>query len=212
MLNSEVLDNMMNRLGNRALPKLRSACLRELNIKIEEQERSEFLPWFLEGDYTGVTVANQEYSLLPSDFLTEWEDGAVWLQTTAGAWVKLLKQTLQAIREETINVTATQPVAYAIHNDRFYFGPKPDKAYAIKFPYVKKSTAMVDDSSAVTNGWVLHGYNFIVNAALAVVAKDHVQNIPQSAGFNGEASSARESLYKYDESRKHINADYMIED
>lgn len=211
MNNSEVLDVMISRLGNRKnFP--REELLRELNLKIEEKERGSFLPWFLESVHEVTITPPASYIELPADFLREFEGGQLELVTAAGYTTYPVKRPYEVITQTYKDyVEAGVPGAYAIYAGRLYLAPRPDVEYLVSLPYIRRSTTVLDDNSQVTD-WLANAFNFIIYATLVDVAANNLKDDNSATKFANLANSAFVELYKYHESRQHTNADYNIGD
>ena len=102
-----------------------------------ELERSAELPWFLLSEVASIsTVKDEERILLPTDFLREWEDDALWYfngtaDLDADKWVPLTKDDIQFLRGHRPS-TGPPPEAYAIDGLYFRIFPTPDAVYTLK--------------------------------------------------------------------------------
>lgn len=211
MINSEVFDLMMKRLGNRTAPTLRAVCVQELNAKIQELEVGPYKPWFLESLATGNLVANQDYVTVPDDFLMEVEEGRMRVQNSEGCWKKIGKGTMEQLEDCFLNDTAAFPKGYALYGDRFYFGPGPAAAYAYRVQYFKKTTAVVDNNAAISNKWLVEFLNYTTLAALDVVARLHVQSDEVTRRIADDLKIAFDGFWRAVEARKHMNMDYLLD-
>lgn len=209
MNNSEALDLMIKRLGNRKnFP--REELLMELNLKIKEKERGSFLPWFLEATHEVEIVPPASYIELPADFLREFEGGQLELVTAAGYTTYPVKRSYEVITQTYKDyVEAGPPGAYAIYGGRLYLAPRPDTTYLVSLPYLRKSAEVVDDATEVSD-WLAEAFNFITYAALMDIAANNLKDDNSAQKFSGLANAAFVELYKYHESRQHTNADYNI--
>lgn len=191
MTNAEAISLMMGRLGGRTASSLRATLLLELNNKIRELERGDVKPWFLEELAEDVMVSSQSYITLPTLFLEEVEDGTFEVRNSAGVWTELTKVTREKLREETANELPAIPEGYAIWGSKFLLGPTPDAAYSYRFDYYKRTTAVVDNSSAIDNSWLLEFFEYTSTETLAIVAGQHIQ----SAEVVQKISMNRSRLY-----------------
>jgi hypothetical protein len=176
MLNSQVLDLMLGRLGRRTAPNTRTFCLTELNIAIRELERGTVKPWFMEATATGNIDDEDDFITLPSDFVMEVEEGTFELQHPDNGWTELAKHTREKIRIETKNEDPAFPQAYAIWGNTFLLGPAPDQAYPYRFDYYARTTAIADNSTEASNSWINEFFDLTTSKALMVIARDHIQS------------------------------------
>jgi len=211
MKNSEVLDLMMKRLGDRKAQVLRAQVLIELNKKISQLEQGSTLPWFLEDRWNGQMVANQDYVDLPADFLREFEEGRFKVLNNEGKWSPLTRVSLEQLEEETDGVDPQLPAGYAFFGEKVYFGPVPDKAYQFKLPIYRRSNQILDDSNEVTNKWLLNFFNYVTLEVLHIVATLHTRDFTLATNINSELLSARDTYWRAVEARMHTNRDYLLD-
>lgn len=204
MKNSEVLDRIMVRLAGRTNPKVRTEALAELTIRVEELEKQPVLPWFLESDWVGATVVDQDWVALPDNFLLEIEETNMILDVS-GVKYLVKKKTLDFLRETTAGQTGT-PAYYALLGERVYFGPRPVAAYAFTLPYVRKSTPFLDNADAVSD-WFKHAFNPMVYSTVSVVAGGMIQNADMAASYGKMAGEAWAQFNLYCEARRYTNLD-----
>jgi hypothetical protein len=215
MKNSEVLDHMLVRFGDRKSPSLRSNLLIELNEKLRQLDQSELIPWFNEKRWETNLVATQPYLDLPSDFIREVEEGKFKIRNTnvsPNLWTPLVKVSLEKLEEETENFDPALPAGYALFGKRVYFGPTPDQAYAIKLPYYGRSGSILDDAAEVTNEWLINFYNFITLDTIDLVARTKVRDEKLVNLIGNELVQAHEHMSRAIEARQHVNMDYLLTD
>lgn len=205
--NSELLDQAMSRLGQRASTRVRADVLAEINTTIDRLERNPFLPWFLEKDATLSVVANDTSVALPSDFLREAEESRPYYVLDSKVHY-LTKRLFAALPGED---DATSVKFYAIRGETFYFRMAADQSYTITLSYYAAQTGnLVDDASTVSNLWLTKAHDWVVNEALTKVAAFHVQNEKLAILLKGDASAARKELYGYHEARINENQDFVV--
>lgn len=212
MLNSEVLTTMMGRLGRRLATAMRSTCLSELTLAIQELERAPIKPWFLEETKTGTLVIDQDYIDLPTDFLMEIEEGTFEVRNTATGWQELTKVARDKLRSATANMASAFPKGYAIWGSKFYLGPTPDVAYSYRFDYYKRSNPIVDNSAECSNFWINEFFNYTTSKALIVIARDHIQSDRMAQNMQGMFNEAEKKFNIEITARKVANETMLLTD
>ena len=207
VLNSAVLDNMLQRLADRKSPELRLRLLFELNRKLDELEMKATLPWFLEDRWVAALSQGAESVALPDDFIREMEGGELKLTFSDGLLVP--KKTT----EDMVDLSAVGPPQYYyLLGETLYFYPVLDRDYTMKLAYYKATEAVVDNAQPVSNLWLKNAYNYTVAATLRSFAMVHLQSDEMAVRFGTEEKVASDLLWKLHEARQHTNADYKIED
>lgn len=215
MLNSEVLDLIQGRLGNRTGSVIRTKVLSELNEKIRQLELRETLPWFLEDIWEPTAIASQDYIALPSDFLRLNDETNVEVRNTTitpPQWSKLVKVSYAKLREETANAEAQLPAGFAFYGERMYLGPTPDTTYAFRVPYFKRTAPLVDNSSAVSNKWLLEFFNYVTLDTIMFLAKTHLRDVQLQRNIVDELRDARAGVILAVEARLHAGREYLLDD
>jgi hypothetical protein len=209
MNNSDVLDSMLQRLGNRRNFS-RETLLIELNAKIAELERGSFLPWFLEGIWeTTLSVGTRSLDV-PADFLQEIENGKLELVSASGRFLYPKKRPYEVVQAAWQNYPeGGEPFVYALWADQVHFGPEPSSAYQLILPYFKKTLEVTDTATPVSS-WLAEAYNFIVYQTLVDISANNLKDNESAMTFSNLANSAYARLYKYNEARQHTNRDYNI--
>lgn len=129
--------------------------------QIETTYPIEPLPWFLLTERASVAApANEERLLLPTDFILECEEDALWLQLPDGGERLLRKYDADDLRELTSHMTTAEMASnrtsfkfsYALTGDYFRIFPTPDLSYSYKMIYYQKQEVMSDVSAE--NRWL----------------------------------------------------------
>jgi hypothetical protein len=215
MLNKEVLDLIMKRLGNRTAATLRATVLIELNNKISQLEQGDVLPWFLQDIWLGQTVASQDYVDVISDYLRDDDEGQAEINDTTvspAVWSKFTKTSYGKLREKTANCTAQLPALYAVHGEKVYFGPAPNQVYSFRVPYYKRSTSVADNTQAVSNKWLLNFFNFVTLDTIDFVARTHTRDNSLVAAIAAELQQAQRLFDIAVEARIHAGRGYLLDD
>lgn len=109
-------------------------------------EQGQFLPWFLKTEVASIsTVSGEERVPLPTEFLREDEDGALWYYNGAATnaedvWRELRKGFLDQLRAEYPGEGA--PCAYYLDYCYFRIFPTPDDAYTLKMRFFKEDAKL----------------------------------------------------------------------
>jgi hypothetical protein len=206
--NSQVIDNMMKRLGNRQAAPLRAQLVWELNRKIDELETAPTLPWFLEKEFVFSTVPQQASYDLPDDFLREFEEGALMFYFEGA----LLHKCTKSAKEDLDYISEYPEVTYTLFGEKLIISPMPDVVYDCSLEYYAGSTEIADSTSPVENVWLKNAYGWASFAALEVVASFHIQDQDMALRFAAEARRAQDAVWRMHEARQHTNRDYKIED
>lgn len=215
MTNAEALTLMMARLAGRSAVSTRALLLIELNEKIKQLEIGPLKPWFMEAASVGLTTtAAVQTSALPTDFIEEYEDGALRIADLDGVWrdPDPKKVSIEVLERETDGVDPALPAGYAIFGANIYWGPAPDQDYAYKLKYYKFSTAVVDDDTPIANPWLLNFFNFTTLATMHHFALLHLQGTDIANKIKPELTVAADQFARAVESRKHANMDYLLDD
>lgn len=147
-----------------------------MDIFIDAQEQIETtypvepLPWFLLTERSDTTtLGEEERVLVPSDFMTEWEEDALWLQFSSGGEKALKKYDADDARAwvnrfsdaNQTSMTTSGDYMYALTGDYFRLFPTPPDVLTLKMIYYQKQPAF---SSLTDEGrwlkyapWVLIG-------------------------------------------------------
>ena len=211
--NAELLTQAMSRLGQRSSTRVRADVLAEINTTIDRLERGGFLPWFLEQTATIAVVASTASYSISTSFIREVEEcrpywvlsGVSPITTQVTYLQKRGYSDLRGLGSET------SLKYYAIQDQKIHIRMVPDVAYALYLQYYHRQTGnLADDSSTVSNLWLVNAHDWVVNEALATVADLHLHNSKLADKLRSYARAAKADLYIYHESRVHTNQDYYV--
>jgi hypothetical protein len=140
------------------------------------------LPWFLLSERaTTSTVADEERVAVPSDFIEEWENDAIWFVDENGGEHPLTKYDADDLRKlqqerssyNTIEpLTPERPLNYAITGDYWRLFPAPTGIYTLKQIYYQEDTVV---ALAAENRWLKYAPYVLIGWAgerLASAARD----------------------------------------
>lgn len=137
----------------------------------EQLEHAAELPWFLLTEVSSIpTVAGESRTELPSDFLREYEEEALYrYDSSTGEWVVIEKRDIDTLRTSYVDISDGWgvPKFYALDNRYFRLYPIPDDAYTLKLVYYAKDTAL---DSNIENDWLKHAPLLLIGTAGVLVA------------------------------------------
>lgn len=164
MTRSEAVAEMQRVLGFRT--DLADTCVTQLILAQDRLERSAILPWFLlSEDSTITTLASEPRIVIPSDFLRECEDDALWrynpeAESGEEQWTKLVKDDLDYLRE--VYPDTGKPTHYALSGGYFWLLPTPDDIYTIRQRYFAKGASLATD---IENSWLKYAPELLIGEA-----------------------------------------------
>lgn len=210
MTGAQLLDMVMQRLGNRTDATLRAALAVEMAAAQEfVLEQMDFVPWFLLSENTSTTTTATEPRLaLPSDFIMEDEDGALIYETADGVKTLLPKDEFDYAIEYFADTAVGPPQAYALVGDYFYLFPTPDAAYTINLRYFAHDTAPTD--TGTTNKWLSQAAMLLLAETGRVGASLYIQNQELAISFTEEYKRQKDLLWKKHEARMIVNRDIRM--
>lgn len=163
-----------------------------------------FLPWFLRSENTtSFTVPGEERVPVPTDFIREWDDDALWFFNpnpnppaipppyNPGSWFPLDKDELSYNRmrwgPHWPNMAPPYPQpppmpnwpgprAYSLDGKYFRIFPLPQQAWQLKMIYYQHDTPLDPTNSASTNRWLTNAPNVLIGEAgynVAATARDN---------------------------------------
>lgn len=173
----------------------------------QAQQRAEMdatLPWFLltESSYAA-TVADEERTELPADFLREAEEDALWVEDTDATWTQLKKDDYAAIRTRWTETGL--PRRYAIVGEYLRLRPVPDTVYNLHMIYYGKDTVL---STNIENKWLANVPELLIADAGAIIASRYVRNEPAAAEFRADYQRARTQMMTMNQARLDANRVY----
>ena len=175
-----------------------------------ELEQDAYLPWFLLTDASVptqlVTVASSRAVALPTGFLREYEDDALYYLNADDEFIPLEKDELEYLNT-TFLATSGVPQAYAITLSSFIIFPLPDAVYNLRINQYYKADAIL--SSNITNQWLTYTHELIIGEAGMKIAP----GLRDSAGisiFKSMAIRGKKRLISGSEAREHANRRYIM--
>lgn len=171
-------------------------------------EGGEFLPWFLLSENLSVnTTASEERITLPTNFLREYEGGALWVfDPSESQYIELKKDDYDFL----LNRYPTEleiPKAYALDGFYFRLKPTPDIVYTLRIKCFLKDTVL---TSNIENNWLKYAGDWLMAETGARVASFHIRNSKLADEFKSEAATAKNRVFVFNEARKHANRRYVM--
>lgn len=152
----EAVTNIAKKLGNRT--DLDESIKAEIKLAQAELEASRTLPWFLlqEELYTTIAAGDKRVQI-PSDFLREYENGALWVEDTdAGTFTQLTKVHFDDLRRVELITSDDDenaaPTYYALAGTFFHIVPAPAEATRLRIMCYRRADELTDPSD--TNLWL----------------------------------------------------------
>lgn len=175
-----------------------------------EQNRLEIAPvkpWFLisENNYRYTTVGVAQINL-PTDFLEEHEDGALWIadDTGAEAPIALVKDDYDQLRPKFS--LQGEPEYYALVGENFHLFPTPDAVYRLELIYYKRDTSLATN---IENNWLKYCSDLLVGEAGLKIASALRDDGAQKT-FAGMRDQGLKKMHLQNEARLHANRGYQI--
>lgn len=217
MLKSEAIATIQRRLGYRGDQSAEITFeLQQAQKRLEKgillpNGRGTFLPWFLVSEMSdAVTVADEERVPVPSDFLGEFEDSALYVYDGTAAdgerWVELAKDAEDFLRAQRL--PSGKPQAYSLSGAYFRLAPVPDDVYTLKIVYYAKGETISStlDEEPV---WLLEAADLIIGEAgqrMAIPLRDNAARDE----FLKDIARETARLYARNEERIHDNRRYVM--
>ena len=213
------LNLIMARLGNRTQQSLRDNVLLEMQLAQDgSKERLGILPWFLFLDFTNasfVTVVDQEYVNLPTDFLElddeksafYWKDTAI---TSPDQWREIRRDPFPTMKKRYEELVSGDPKLFDIIGSRIYMRPIPNAVRDLRLLYYKKDASPTD--AAVENLWLKEATNWLIGEAGFAAATLHVRDEIAAVGFEAMRKAAADGLFRRHNAWLFTSIDYAMGD
>lgn len=205
MIKSKILTAIRQRLGNRTDSGIDTLIDSELDFAQYELERGPYQPWFLlSEDSTASTTALEPRLQLPSDFLAEYEEGALYYRDSDSIDNEMVKDDLDNLKNTYKEEAAGEPERYAIVGDYYYLFPTPLTTYTMLMKYYQSNTLPSDTLSTAENLWMKHAADLLTSMAGARVAA-YLKDTEAAALFEADRVRAATRLYTVHVAREEAN-------
>lgn len=197
MIRQEAITRILSRLGRDGDTDLEAKIELEI-VTVQESilEGHQWLPWFLLTEIaTETTIADEERVEIPTDFLLEDDDQALWrydADNTDNQWTPLKKDDLDVLRDKYPGTG--EPVAYALRNQYFVLKPTPDDAYTLKMSYYARDTELANDDDE--NKWLTHAADLVIAETCILMAEEYIKDYDSAERFKIAAKRAWDRLYR----------------
>lgn len=190
------------RLGDRS--DMGPRMLAELPILQETiLEANPWLPWFLLSTWTGVsTSAGTAEVAVPTDFLLEAEESALYVQDSDGNWIELPKDASDVLAAKYLG--SGFPRAYSLVGNSFRFFPVPDAPYPLKMvDYYARADAIATLSPV--SPWLTEASDVVLGELGKVISEKHLKDGAMAATFAQDAARGWKRLYDKHIAREEVN-------
>ena len=204
------------RLGNRTDLNTRILSVMDL-VQSDILEKDSFLPWFLlSEDSTIQTTSGEERIALPSDFLREYELGALWLydSTADRKWTPLKKDfhdSLRAARGGTLEASG-KPTRYDLSGGYFRLTPVPDAVYTLQMKYYQADALPSAVGATGENQWLKYAPERLITETVLKMAAHLRCKASAMVPFIKDRDEAKLTLWRDHEARTHTNMRYSMGD
>lgn len=209
MTRDQLIARMRVVLGFRHADK-EAEIVAELKAAQQDLEKLPDLPWFLKTEVASKsTEADEERVNLPSNFLREQEDGALFYFNStatddADKWVELVKDFTTEHRKNLPGEGA--PLGYTLDELYFRIFPTPDAVYLLKMRFFKSDTVL---DSNVENEWTKHAPNLLGGIAGQTIAGGLRDSGAMQIFASWEARGLRQLLVD-NQAREDANFEYVM--
>lgn len=191
MVRDDVIKLLGWRLGDRTDLAERIAYEMRL-VQTNVLEGHEWLPWFLQKNWTGLTEPEVETVPFPKDFLQEIEESHMYLTIPGERPLRLYKRDYD--QAKALTTGTGRPEYYAVLGTNFYFFPTPDAKYDLTMAYYGKDADMSAEN--VETLWLKYASDLVISTVGKELAEKHIQNPEAAAGFANDIVVAWDRLYK----------------
>lgn len=201
MLRDKAVDLLMNRLGQRRSATTKDQIIGEMAFVQEtllEGNATQF--WFTVKDSSGLaTIVDTEAVALPSDFIQEYEEGALYITKTDGALAEIGKEDWDVIAIHSQLLGTGLPTHYALEVDNILLKKTPDLVYLLQMKYHATQTSLAGvygDSANVENNWLKYASDWFIAEVGMILAGQYLQSDKMVQMFQGQSQKALDRLIK----------------
>ena len=201
MTKTELFQILAWRLGDR--DDLNPRMETELNfVQDYVLEANAWLPWFLVTEESeALLVAGERRLPLPTDFLSELEESALWLELTDGTTEELPKGAFDVLARK--HQGEGKPLAYSVQGEYFHLFPIPDLPYKVFMRYNQKDSRITDEGTP--SRWLKYCADLVLAELGFVLAGKHIKDAGLAAAFQADAQASWKKLYDRHIAQQEIN-------
>lgn len=198
MTRDQIVDLLMGRLGKRTSSITQQDIINEMPFVQEMTlEGHPEPPWFLLTTRQNLaTVASTETVALPSDFLQEWEDGALYIVNDDGSETALTREDYDIIKYHK-GETEGKPSYYDIVGESIVLRQIPDAVYTLKFRYYARGASLAGvygDGNNIENIWLKYAADWFLAEVGMVIANQYLQSDKMLQMFAAQAIQAKKRV------------------
>lgn len=180
-----------------------------VNAQVSMEEGPVY-PWFLLSlDSTIVTTASNAKVKVPTDFLEESEDHALYIEDEDGNDIMLEKEEYDHLKS-VFGVESDSegfPTHYSLDGLYFRLFPIPDGLYTLRMSYYKRGEDL--SSSNIENVWLKHAPWVLIGLAGERIASS-LRDDKAKTYFHNEYAKGVVSMNARNEGRAHANRRYIM--
>lgn len=173
-------------------------------------EQGPTLPWFLLSEVNStLTTTGGRRIIKPTDFIREYEEGALWYAPDDRDEIGLEKADNDFLMSYYGTTAEGEPAAYSLDGNYFKIYPLPDDQYVIKLLYYKHDAPISGLSEDDTCLWLTYAPDCIIGRAGRIIATG-LRDKDAKQEFSDMEQRGRIAMYNENEARKHVNRTYQI--
>lgn len=215
MIRDAAVDLLMGRLARRNSTVTQQDIINEMVFVQENTLEGDPTPlWFLLTESAETTtLADDERLPVPSDFIQEWEEGALYVAETSGGDVtSMVKDDWDTIKEKSTGTG--KPKYYDVSGDYFLLRPVPNDAYYMTMRYYARAADLsgtYGDSNNIENKWLEYASDLFIAEVGIIIAVQYLQSATMGALFGQQAAVAKDRLVRKDTIMKEVNKQRFME-
>jgi hypothetical protein len=217
MIRDSAVDLLMGRLGKRQNAFTQQDIINEMVYVQDTLLEGDATPfWFLLTEAAETTtIPDEERITLPTDFLQEWEEGALYI-VVDGEDCAMVKDDWDTIKNRVTG--SGQPEYYALAGDYFLVRKIPDAVYTVKMRYYGRQASLagtygsaVDTDGNIENNWLKWASDLLIAETGIVIANQYLQSEKMLQLFAAQATVARKRLIAKDTIMRETNIQRFME-
>lgn len=216
MIRDTAVDLLMGRLGKRVSTTTQQDIINEM-VYVQENilEGDPTIPWFLLTEKaTASTTPDEERLALPSDFLQEWEEGALYIIDSAGETKPVIKDDWDSVKHKVTG--SGRPTHYSLAGDYFLLRKVPDAVYSIHMRYYARQTSLAgsygsSDPGNVENNWLKWAGDWFIAEVGIIISRQYLQSKEMLELFVAQRATAKKRIVDKDTIMKETNVQRFME-